>query len=182
MHNVMRLLTLSFLTLFLCLSLSAGDVPREAPPLKFTTIDGKSMSMEDLKGKVVAVMFFQTTCPHCQQTTQILNPIYQRLKDKGLEIVGLAINESAVTDIEGFRQKFGARFPLVVSSRFECLRFAGLSVMTRNFYVPWMFFVDRNGQIRYEHQGGDKAFFSNQAQNIQSELETLLNEPAKKTS
>jgi peroxiredoxin len=181
MRNVMRLLTISFLTLFLCLSLSAGDVPRQAPPLKFTTIDGQSMSMEDLKGKVVAVMFFQTTCPHCQNTTQILNPIYQRLKDKGLEIVGLAINESAVTDIEGFRQKFGARFPLVVSSRFECARFAGLSLMAK-FFVPYMLFVDRNGQIRYEHQGGDKAFFNNQAQNIQSELETLLNEPAKKTS
>lgn len=180
MGNVTRFLTISFLTLSLCLSLGAGEIPREAPPLKFTTIDGKAMSMADLKGKVVAVMFFQTTCPHCQQTTQILNPIYQRLKDKGLEIVGLAINESAASDIADFRQKYGARFPLTVSSRFECARFAGLSVMAK-FYVPYMLFVDRNGQVRYEHQGGDKAFFSDQAANIQVELEALLNEPAKTT-
>jgi peroxiredoxin len=173
----MRLLTISFLTLFLCISLSAADVPREAPPLKFTTIDGKSMSMEDLKGRVVAVMFFNTNCSHCQKTTQILNPIYQRLKPKGLEIIGLATNASAATDIESFRQRFGPRFPLTVSSSFECKRYAGLSVMA-NFYVPYMFFVDRNGQIRYEHPGGDP-FYKNQAENIQSELETLLAEPAK---
>ena len=174
----MRILTISFVALLLCLSLGAADLPREAPPLKFTTIDGRAMSLEDLKGKVVAVMFFQTTCPHCQQTTQILNPIYQQFKDQGFEIVGLAINKSAATDIDEFRNKYGARFPLTVSSGFECKRFAGLSVMAK-FYVPYMFFIDRNGQIRHEHQGGDREFYKNQAANIQAELEVLLAEPAK---
>ena len=50
------------------------------------------------------------------------------------------------------------------------------------FYVPYMFFIDRNGRIRHEHEGGDRQFYSNQAVNIQAELEALLNEPAGKTS
>lgn len=177
----MRVLKVLLIGLILSLSMTAGEVPRPAPPLKFTTIDGQSMSLEDLKGKVVAVMFFQTTCPHCQKTTQILNPIYSRLRAKGLEVVGLAINKSAATDIEEFRRTYGANFPLTVSSRYETTRFAGLSVMSR-FYVPYMFFIDRKGVIRFEHGGGDKEFYSNQAGNIQSELETLLAETPGKTS
>ena len=177
----MRALKVSLIALILCVSLTAGEVPRAAPSLKFTTVDGETMSLEDLKGKVVAVMFFSTTCPHCHKTTQILNPIYTRLRPRGLEIIGLAMNESAATDIEEFRRNFGANFPLTVSSRFECARFAGLSLMAR-FYVPYMFFIDRNGQIRHEHEGGDRQFYSNQAVNIQAELEALLNEPAGKTS
>ena len=177
----MQVLKISLIALILSLSLTAGEVPRPAPPLKFTTIDGQSMSLEELKGKVVAVMFFQTTCPHCQKTTQILNPIYSRLKKKGLEIVGLAINKSAATDIEEFRRKYGANFPLTISSRYETTRFAGLSVMSR-FYVPYMFFVDRKGVIRHEHGGGDKEFYANQAANIQAELEALLAEAPGKTS
>jgi peroxiredoxin len=177
----MRVLKVLLIAFILSLSLTAGEVPRPAPALKFTTIDGQSMSLADLKGKVVAVMFFQTTCSHCQKTTQILNPIYSRLKKKGLEIIGLAINKSANTDIEEFRRKYGAHFPLTISSRYETTRFAGLSVMSK-FYVPYMFFIDRKGVIRYEHRGGDKEFFSNQAGNIQAELEALLAEATGKTS
>ena len=180
--RVLKVLSIAvILSLTLTAALTAGEVPRPAPALKFTTIDGQSMSLAELKGKVVAVMFFQTTCPHCQKTTQILNPIYSRLRAKGLEVLGLAINKSAATDIEEFRRKYGANFPLTISSRYETTRFAGLSVMSR-FYVPYMFFIDRKGVIRFEHGGGDKAFYSDQAGNIQSELETLLAEAPGKTS
>ena len=169
---------MTLLVLLIASALPAGEVPRPAPPLQFTTIDGRDLSLDQLRGKVVAVMFFYTTCPHCQETTKILNPLYAKMKSRGLEIVGLAINRSAATDLATFQQTYQVQFPLSISSRFECTRFAGLSVMAK-FYVPYMFLLDRQGNIRGDHPGTDKAFYGALAKNIEAELEKLLAESAK---
>ena len=176
--RISRSVVITPLLILIASTLPAGEIPRPGPPLKFTTLDGTQMSLEQLRGKVVALMFFNTQCPHCQETTKVLNPMYRELKSRGLEIVGLAVNRSAATDLATFYQTYQVQFPLVVSSRFECTRFAGLSVMAR-FYVPYIFFLDREGRIRAEHPGGDKTFWARQAQNIRAQLEKLLDEPVK---
>jgi peroxiredoxin len=174
----MRLPWLVALTLALALTLMAGDVPRPAAPLSFTTIDGKKMSLEELRGKVVVVMFFNTTCPHCQKTTQILNPLYEQWKSRGLEIVGLALNPSASGDLGGFAKDYQAKFLLGLSTRSECTRFAEVPLMAR-FYVPYMFFIDRQGMVREEHAGQDREFYLKQEENIRNLLDSLLKEPPK---
>ncbi len=176
--RILKPALLAPLVLLSVATLPAGKIPRPSPPLKFTTIDGRAMSLEQLRGKVVVAMFFNTNCPHCQEATKVLNPLYARMKSRGLEIVGLAINRSAAADLATFHQTYQVLFPLAVSSRFECTRFAGLSVMSR-FFVPYMFFLDREGKIRAEHPGGDREFYAAQAKNIEAELEKLLAEPAK---
>ena len=44
--------------------------------------------------------------------------------------------------------------------------------------MPFMFFIDRNGKVRAEHHGKDRAFYHNQATNIRTILDSLLKEPA----
>ena len=177
----MRLLTILTLASMLGGSVWAGDVPRPAAPLTMKTFDGRQVALDDLKGKVVAIMFFSTTCPHCQQTTQLLNPIYSQWKSRGLEILGLAMNPEAAAGLPEFKQKFNVQFPLGLATRSDMTRFAEISVMAR-FYVPYMMFVDRNGVVREEHPGGDKPFYANQDVNLKASLDRLLSEPIGKKS
>lgn len=177
----MRLLTILTLASMLSGSVWAGDVPRPAAPLTMKAFDGQQVSLDDLKGKVVAVMFFSTTCPHCQQTTQLLNPLYSQWKSRGLEILGFALNPEATAGLPEFKQKFNVQFPLGLATRSEMTRFAEISVMAR-FYVPYMMFVDRNGVIREEHPGGDKPFYDKQEANLKASLDRLLSEPIGKKS
>jgi peroxiredoxin len=160
------------------LTLQAGKVPRPAAPLEAKTIDGRTITLNDLKGKVVAVMFFSTDCPHCQNTTQLLNPIYAEWKARGLEILGMAVNPNANTNLKAFAEQFGAKFPLALSSTSECNRFSEESVM-RRFTVPYLLFVDRQGQVREEHPGADRDFWVGQQQNIPAVLDALLKERPK---
>ena len=160
------------------LPLAAGDVPRAAPEMTVKVFGGGSLSLEQLRGKVVMMMFFSTDCSHCQTTTRLLGPIYDELKPQGFEIVGVAINPSAAGNLGTFAKNFGAKFPLALGTRSDCTRFAEISVMAR-FYVPYLFLVDRNGNIREEHEGGDRRFFGDQAKNIRATVEALLKEPAK---
>lgn len=160
------------------LALQAGKVPRPAAALEVKTLEGKTISLSSLKGKVVAVMFFSTDCPHCQNTTQLLNPIYAEWKSRGLEILGLAVNPNANTNLKAFADQFGAKFPLALSTTSECNRFSEESVM-RRFTVPYLLLVDRQGNVREEHPGADRDFWVGQQQNIPAALDALLRERPK---
>ena len=46
-----------------------------------------------------------------------------------------------------------------------------MSVVER-FYVPFMFFIDRNGKVRAQHHGKDRVFYHDQAANIRAILDT----------
>jgi peroxiredoxin len=175
----MRFLPAAVLAMASALTLLAADVPRPAKPLKLKTLEGQELTLNQLRGKVVAVMFFSTDCPHCQQTAQVLSPIYAEWKSRGLEILGLAVNPSAAGNLQEFRQKYGATFPLGLTTRADWSSFGEFSVM-HNPYVPYMLIVDRNGVIREEHPGQDRAFWLDQENKLRQTFDALLKEPAKK--
>ena len=155
----------------------AGEVPREAPDLALKTVGGETVSLEGLKGKVVAVLWLSTDCPHCQETCETLAPVYKELAPQGLEIMGMAVNPNAPGNIGAFKTNHNVEFPIGVATRSDWMRFADLSVMARA-YVPYMMLVDRNGVIRYEHRGRDHDFWHDQLDNLRGELNELLAEPA----
>ena len=175
----MRFLPAAALAIASVLTLQAGEVPRPAKPLKLKTLEGQEITLSQLRGKVVAVMFFSTDCPHCQQTTQLLAPIYAEWKSRGLEILGLAVNPSAAGNLGEFKQKYGAAFPVGLTTRADWSSFGEFSVM-HNPYVPYMLIVDRNGVIREEHPGQDRAYWLDQEKNLRESFDSLLKEPAKK--
>ena len=154
-------------------TLGAAEVPRQAGPLMFKSFKGAEVSLAALKGKVVAVMFFSTDCPHCQKTAELLAPIYDAYHPKGFEILGLAVNPSAAANIDEFAQKYGVKFPMGLATRSQWTTFCQLPVMGQN-YVPHMVFVDKKGVIQEDHPGGDRAFWLDQEAKIRSAIETLL--------
>ena len=175
----MRFLPAAALAILTALTLQAGEVPRPAKPLKMKSIEGQEITLSQLRGKVVAVMFFSTDCPHCQQTTEVLGPIYAEWKSRGLEILGLAVNPSAAGNLQEFKQKHGAAFPLGLTTRSDWSGFGEFSVM-HNPYVPYLLIVDRNGVIREEHPGQDRAYWLDQEKRLRESFDALLKEPAKK--
>ena len=153
----------------------AGTVPREAPDLTLKTTGGETVSLNSLRGKVVAVLWISTDCPHCQETCEAFAPIYEEFADDGLEVLGMAVNPAAPGNIDLFREKHNVAFPIGVSTRSDWMRFADLSVMARA-YVPYMMIVDRNGVIRFEHSGTDQEFWTDKESRLRSEVELLLAE------
>ena len=153
-------------------SASAAE-PRPAQPFEAVSFDGRPVSLEALKGKAAVVMFFSTDCPHCQQTSLTIDPIYRELRGRGFEIVGLSLNPTDNSGLRTFASRFQASFPLALSSRTEFSRVAGISVMTRIFY-PYLLFLDRDGLIREEHQGSERAWFNNLESNFRTAVAKLL--------
>ena len=139
----------------------------------FNSFKGEKISLAALKGKVVAVMFFSTDCPHCQNTAKLLAPIYDEYHAKGFEIIGLAVNPSAPGNIDEFAANYGVKFPIGLTTRSQWTTFCELPVMQQS-YVPHMVFVDKKGVIQEDHPGADRAFWLDQEAKIRSAVTTLL--------
>lgn len=166
------LLTLAAVTV-----LSAADLPREATPLELRTLEGRTISLDSLKGKAVAVMFFSTDCPHCQHTAELLGPMYDEFGPKGLEILGCAVNPSAAGNLDDFQREHDVEFPLGLCTRSTWTTFTDMPATARP-YVPHIVFVDRAGRIREDHPGRDRIFWVNQEKKLREAFEELTSEPS----
>jgi len=155
----------------------AGDVPRPAPALSVKTPGGDQVSLESLRGKVVLLEFFLTDCPHCQRTAATIVSVYKDWKPRGLEVLAVAINPDALQKIPEFVQRFNINFPIALGNSPMVKSFADISAV-KNFFVPYIFLIDRRGVIRFEHGGDDAAFYQNEAVNLRAEADKLLKEPA----
>ncbi len=155
------------------LSADEKSGPRPARALEFRTADGKSVRLADYKGKVVAVMFFSTDCPHCQNTTAFLSTIYDEYAAKGVEFIGLAVNPSAAGNIDQFISTYRVKFPMGLTTRSTWAEFGEFPI-TQNSYVPHMMFVDKAGNVAADHPGGDREFWMAQQSGIPETLDRLL--------
>ncbi|MFR7822797.1 MAG: redoxin domain-containing protein [Odoribacter splanchnicus] len=68
-----------------------------APDFSLETPDGSCLALSDLKGKYVVLDFWASWCKPCRASFPEMKKIYERYKDKGLEILGVT-NDSRKQD------------------------------------------------------------------------------------
>lgn len=59
----------------------------------FDTPEGKTLLMSSLRGKPLLVNFWATWCPPCIEELPLLDGFYQANKDKGWQVLGLAVDQ-----------------------------------------------------------------------------------------
>jgi len=83
------------------------------PPLQ--TIDGKTVSAADLKGKVVIIEYWASWCPFCVKQMPYFEKLYRAKASEGLVIIGLNI-EKDEAKARGFAQSRKLSFPVVMTT------------------------------------------------------------------
>jgi len=88
--------------------------PEAAPPdYQIPTIDGRTIRLSDYRGKVLVMDFWATWCPPCRQETPALVRIANELGPRGVEVLGLHIDDrgrSSQETIKGFMKQFGVSY------------------------------------------------------------------------
>ena len=62
--------------------------------LQFTSVEGKHVSLADLKGKVVLIDFWATWCPPCRGEVPNVVAAYKKYHDQGFEIIGISLDQN----------------------------------------------------------------------------------------
>jgi thiol-disulfide isomerase/thioredoxin len=61
--------------------------------LKFKAVDGSDVDLEKMRGKVVLIDFWATWCGPCMAEVPNVVKTYERLKEKGFEIIGISLDQ-----------------------------------------------------------------------------------------
>ena len=160
----------------LAASLAAADAPsiRKAPPLMFTVPSQGQKQLSDYRGKVVALEFIFTTCPHCQAASKLMTRLQQEYGSRGLQVIDIAINPNADLLVENFAKDFQVNFPVGWTTPQQMQTFMGFP--DARYVVPQLALIDRKGYIHYQTPplSGDEWTQLMSEQAIRQHIEELL--------
>jgi peroxiredoxin len=95
--------------------LQPGDL---APDWTLPTLDGKTLSLQDLRGKVVLIDFFYKSCYPCLLAMPELQKLHEKYKDQGVVVVGVNVFDTNENNELGlFLQKRGVSYPVVLEGK-----------------------------------------------------------------
>ena len=130
--------------------LRAEPVPaKPAPPWKLKDVDGKYISSNQFKGKVVIVDFWATWCPPCRAELPGLIALQKKYGKDGLVIIGISCDQdkNAPLTVKTFMKGNGINFPVVMAEDDTQALFGGMDG------IPTTFIIDRAGDIRDRTEG-----------------------------
>jgi len=137
----------------------------KAEPFKLTDLSGDSVSMDELRGKVVFLNIWATWCAPCREEMPSMEKLYERLHDdKGFVMLAVSQDTGSRDAVAAYVKKHGYRFDVLLDPKnavAEAYKVSG---------VPETFIIDRGGRIVAHHSG---AFDWSQPE-IRDALEELL--------
>jgi thiol-disulfide isomerase/thioredoxin len=130
---------------------------------KLKTVDGKPVSQNSWRGRVLLVNFWGTWCKPCLKELPEFEQIYRRYKKHGLTLVAIATDE----DPEPVKEYIDARkisAKVVIGAE----DYAGQYGSTK---FPFSFVVDKKGVIRASYRGYKPECIGKLEADVRKELE-----------
>jgi cytochrome c biogenesis protein CcmG/thiol:disulfide interchange protein DsbE len=144
----------------------AGLVGNPAPDFSVAALAGArgSVSLRQLRGKVVLVDFWGTFCTPCKSSFPKLQALNAKYAGSGLQVLGISEDEPEDKGkIPGFVSTYGARFAIGWDED------RSISQHYQPETMPSSFLIDRKGVVRFAHAGyrdGDEAQLEREIQGL----------------
>lgn len=141
----------SFLTLFfvaLTIAVAGALVwhstptTQPAPAVSYTLLDGSKRQLDQLRGKVVLVNFWATTCVTCVQKMPELVATHQRYNARGLETLAVAMHYDAPARVAQFAESRRLPFGVAIDNTGRIAQAFGEIELT-----PTTLLINKRGEI-----------------------------------
>ena len=141
--------------------------PDTAPEARFATLGGQQFSTSDLRGKVVLVNFWATSCEICVHEMPMMTETWRKYSPLGYEMVAVAMSYDHPNLVADYVQKNHLPFRVALDLEGAIAKQWGNVRLT-----PTTFLVDRRGRIVKQYVGEPGAA------ELHTLIERTLAEPA----
>ena len=107
---------------------------------------GPSLSVEQLRGKVVLLNFWATWCKPCEDEMPAMERLYRTLAGSDFELVAISVDEDEVA-VNAFVNRLGLSFPILLDPSQEVAR------AYQTFRFPESLLVGRDGVVLERYVG-----------------------------
>jgi peroxiredoxin len=119
-----------------------------APDVTFIGLNGEKISSQSLRGKVVMVNFWATSCATCVKEMPQMVETYQKFKGQGLEFVAVAMQYDPPNYVLNYAATRALPFKVALDSGGDIAKSYGDVAMT-----PTTFVIDKQGHIIKRYVG-----------------------------
>jgi len=133
---------------------------RQVRDLAIPKVDGGALKLDDLRGKVVVVDVWATWCGPCRKQAPRLAELSTRYRERGLEVVGLSLNnpKEHQAEVEEFIKQAGVNYTIAYADRRISDAFLrGTEDETGEAPIPQLFVFSRDGRLVEHFIGEDPA-------------------------
>jgi peroxiredoxin len=129
-------------------ALAACDARRAAPEFSYTLLDGTPGSSAALRGKVVLVNFWATSCVSCVKEMPALVETHEKFRERGFETLAVAMSYDPPAFVANFARTRALPFGVVIDNTGAIARGFGDVQLT-----PTTFLIDKRGRIVKRYVG-----------------------------
>jgi cytochrome c biogenesis protein CcmG/thiol:disulfide interchange protein DsbE len=117
-----------------------------APDFTVKTLEGREITLSQLKGKVVLLDFWATWCAPCKESIPHLIQLYKNYQQHGFELVGMNVDKGDKEVVRRFVMSMDIPYPIVDTPEdvVRSYRVTG---------IPATFLIDKQGKIRERMAG-----------------------------
>ena len=121
-----------------------------APDFSLTGIDGRKVTLSELRGQVVIINFWASWCPPCREEAAYLEQTWRKYQDQGVVFIGVDYVDTEKEAL-AYIQEFDITYingPDIRTEISDAYNIKG---------VPETFYVSKSGELRGVHIGPLKA-------------------------
>jgi thiol-disulfide isomerase/thioredoxin len=120
--------------------------PDPAPAFKLKDLDGKELTLEASRGKVILLNFWATWCGPCRAEISSLISLQERYKEH-LQIIGLVVDDDDEKQIRNVMNVEGINYPVALADNKTRYDYGGIAAL------PTMFLINSEGRVVQKHVG-----------------------------
>lgn len=138
---------------------------RLAPDFELKDLAGRAVRLSGFRGKVVLLDFWATYCGPCHDSIPEFQRLYERFRDRGLEVVGVSM-DAYPGEVAGYARSLKMGYIVLLDPENR----------TRGPFevrgLPMTLLLDRSGAVRKKWLGADSEGYKE----IERDIEAVLNE------
>ena len=130
------------------LVLGGGQALAPAPSVQYTLLDGKRLDSAQLKGQVVLVNFWATSCTTCVAEMPQVMATFEKFKSRGYQTVAVAMSYDPPAYVANFAESRKLPFGVAIDNTGEIARSFGDVQLT-----PTSVLINKRGEIVKRYVG-----------------------------